>query len=465
MNRGLYILLMVILGFMGSFGIMSGQLLAVIIFGIVFYNFYKALDTHIPILEITATIAALQWLVGPVIGYNFGALLDRYEMYVPSDEYYSFAIPGTCFYLAALRFFPDDFDQRGFLKNARNNVYFLRGAFLVIVSFCAQFAGNFAPGGLAFFFFLITQLRYIGAIYLLYSNHPLRYILVIVSLGTLVMQSAESAMFHDLIIWVSLLACYWYHTVNWTPSKKAMLFVVGFSCVFLIQIIKTDYRYRVWSGQQTSIVDVFYEKVFVKQELFHPDSLRLAGMRINQGWIISAVMLNVPLAEPHAKGDTIKEAAISSIMPRFIYQDKKEAGGQENFRRFTGLALEDSTSMGISILGEAYANFATFGGTIFMFLWGITYASFYRICVYISRKSPTFIFWIPLIFYQAIKAETELVVVLNQLMKGSVVAFAAYFGLHKILPITKSEKGDDDEDIYEENEDMTPESRWREAEN
>ena len=34
--------------------------------------------------------------------------------------------------------------------------------------------------------------------------------------------------------------------------------------------------------------------------------------------------------------------------------------------RFTGLNLTSTTSMGMSIIGEAYANFGSFGGFIFM---------------------------------------------------------------------------------------------------
>lgn len=458
MNRGLYISLMLVLGFLGSFQALPNQLLAIVIFALVFLNFYKSLDTHIPILEITATIAALQWLLGPVLIYNYGALLERYDMHIESGRYFSFAIPGTCFYLAALRFFPDDLHQHEFLKNAREDIFFLRGTVLVIISFIAQFATSFAPGGLAFFVFLLTQLRYIGVIYLLYSRHQLRYLLIAVSLGALIIQSADSAMFHDLIIWVSLLACYWFHTNTWNAPKKAMLFTAGFACVFLIQIIKADYRQRLWAGHEASMLQIIYEKTVQNQEFLNPSTLRAASMRINQGWIISAVMLHVPLVEPHAEGETVKEAVISSIFPRFIVQDKKEAGGQENFRRFTGLILADSTSMGISVLGESYANFGAFGGTIFMFVWGLVYASFYRICIWVGRKYPTFIFWMPLIFYQAIKAETELVVVLNQLVKGTAVTFAAYYGLHKILPITKPETSESDQDFVEMDERMTQEN-------
>ncbi|MFN9040620.1 MAG: hypothetical protein ACK5YO_30300, partial [Planctomyces sp.] len=47
---------------------------------------------------------------------------------------------------------------------------------------------------------------------------------------------------------------------------------------------------------------------------------------------------------------------------------------------------------------------------------------------------PTFFFWLPLIFYQAVKAETEFGVVLNQLSKGGVVAVAGYYFIQMNFP-------------------------------
>ncbi len=62
---------------------------------------------------------------------------------------------------------------------------------------------------------------------------------------------------------------------------------------------------------------------------------------------------------------------------------------------------------------------------------GLAFASFYALCLRWTVKHPTFLFWLPLIFYQAIKAETESVTVLNQLTKGVVVAFL----LHWIIDV------------------------------
>lgn len=461
--RAAYITSMLAIAFLGSFQLVSNGALALLVFALAFSQFYKALDTHIPILEITSSIAALQWLVGPVVGYTFGSVDIRYEMYIDADIYFAYAFPGTCAYLAALALWPPESQQSDYLKNLREPIFFRRGLILVVISLVAQQGYGFFPGSLAFFVSLLTQLRYIGALYFLFSGHPKRYLFVALSLSTLFIQSAEAAMFHDLIIWVSLFACYWFQTIKWTQGKKAMFLFAGLSFVFVIQLIKADYRAKIWQGQEVSILEVVYEKIFVNQAFVDEFALKAAGHRINQGWIISAIMANVPLVEPYAEGETVKDAVISAIFPRALMKDKKGAGGQENFTRFTGLILGKSTSMGISILGEGYANFGPFGGSVFMFFWGMSYAAIFRLAIGITRKHATFIFWLPLIFYQAIKAETELVVVLNQLFKGSIVAVGVYWALYKFIPspMVEDTSLDPEENFGNEDEELPEPNTWQ----
>jgi hypothetical protein len=89
--------------------------------------------------------------------------------------------------------------------------------------------------------------------------------------------------------------------------------------------------------------------------------------------------------------------------------------------------------MGISPLGEAYANFGVEGGSLFMFAYGLGFALVYYLVLRYVVRSPEFLFWLPLVFYQAIKAETELVIVFNQISKGLIVALAGYYGVSLLL--------------------------------
>lgn len=68
-----------------------------------------------------------------------------------------------------------------------------------------------------------------------------------------------------------------------------------------------------------------------------------------------------------------------------------------------------------------------------MFAYGIAFSTLYYFVLRYVVRSPELLLWIPLIFYQGIKAETELVVVLNQIIKGTIVALGGYYGLNQIL--------------------------------
>jgi hypothetical protein len=83
--------------------------------------------------------------------------------------------------------------------------------------------------------------------------------------------------------------------------------------------------------------------------------------------------------------------------------------------------------MGMSLLGEAYANVGPKAGLGLMFIMGLGFAGSYGLFLIFSLRHPTFYFWIPLIFCQVLKAETDLLTVLNHITKGSVGAVSLYW--------------------------------------
>ena len=130
-----------------------------------------------------------------------------------------------------------------------------------------------------------------------------------------------------------------------------------------------------------------------------------------------------PRVQPHANGETVKDAVFASVLPRFLNPNKKMAGGVENFKKYTGLTLDDNTSMGMSLVGEAYANYGRLGGVFFLMIWGLFLGVFWIFLIKKVNKNVIILFFLPLIFYQVVKAETELVVVLNHLIKSTVLVF------------------------------------------
>ncbi len=425
----------VALGFLGSVQIVPNSAIVWTIFAIILYEFQKRLDQGVPLLQLSSIIAVLQWLIGPSLNYSSGMTFGRYSMYVPESLYFQFAIPATSFFVAVMLLVGSSVKQRNLLRVVERRNFFAIGVVLNVVAIGATVAATRAGGGMQFFLHLLSQLRYVGALYFLFSLHPLRLLFVAGSCFALLSSSLGSGMFHDLILWLAILFCYWFALRKWVLGIKLVIMTFAAIGLFAIQVIKQEYRQQLKNGLDPSIVRMMIDYVTPGGKAWETSTLSLAITRLNQGWIISAIMKHVPENEPFAAGETVKEAVLGSIAPRFLWTDKKTAGGRVSFRRFTGLQIGEATSMGISPLGEAYANFGIRGGIGFMVVFGSFFALFYYGTLRYALKHPTFLFWIPLIFYQAMKAETEISVVMNQLTKGSVVAFGGFYLLGQVLPV------------------------------
>lgn len=414
--------------------IVSGMWLAVFVTVVALRALWVCLDQGLPIIQITAVLACLQWLVGPLWYYLGDYAVAEMGMVVAENDYFAFAVPGTaafCLGLFALQF---PLNQRGILAPVQKKDFFVIGLGLNACAFLGDVAGRVGPESLAFAFFLLSQLRYVGVLYLWFSqNTGSRWLAALCTLP-LFLSSAESAMFHDLLIWCGLLFSFWFASRRRTVLLKSLIVVGALLVAFTIQGVKRSYRDKVWNAQEASLTEELVDFWKNFSELDRASIMENAMIRLNQGWIVSRVLYHVPATEPHAEGETIKNAVIAAGVPRFLYKDKAQAGGRDNFMRFTGLPINEQTSMNISLLGEGYANFGKYGGCIFLFVAGIGIAMAFGYCVRFCRKHPVFIFWIPLIFYQAIKAETDSTEILNQVVKGGFLAFTCYWAVEKVFP-------------------------------
>lgn len=424
---------LVIVACLGFFQIFPNILLVSTLGIISFKEFYQKIDRGLPLLELTNLIAVLQWTIGPAISFFFGLDHYKYHMYVDEATFFSFALPATCCFTATILGWGLVVDQRLFIAEKGREFYFLYGVYLVTIAFVAESVSGRAPASVQFFFYLLSQLRYVAAMYFLLSGHRFRFVATLVACSSLFVKSSSAGMFHDLLLWLALIFCVWYPSAKWLHYRKPYVFLVAGLLIFTIQVVKQDYRERLRVGDRPSIFLMAFDYLSPAGKAWDEDILSLALVRLNQGWIISAVMKHVPAVEPFANGQTVVDSVIA-LAPRFIIADKAGAGGREGFRRFTGLPIGDHTSMSVCVLGEAYANFGEFGGILFMAAFGGFIAVYYTQILKWTYKHPDFLLWIPLIFYQAIKAETDLVVIVNQIVKGSIVAFGCYWALHRYFP-------------------------------
>jgi hypothetical protein len=394
--------------------------------------FVKALGNRLPILELMLLIAGLQWIIGPFIEYNSNFHDLKYYMYVDQNTYMGYVVPAFAFFLGVIMLM-----TRNRVVNVQDIVDFKKysryGLTILFVGIVSELAGSVVPGALGFLVFLLAGFKFVGAIILFFSEVRLHRYIFYGSVVFLAFLSLRKGLFHDFILWSAFFYMFYAIKVQPTFRIKMVTFVGGFLMLTVIQSVKADYRELLASGSDINVVSLFFGSVSQKYDsgfLDEDEATTNLNVRLNQGWIISAIMDHVPRNLEFSGGETVKDAIVASIVPRFLNPDKKEAGGQENFKKYTGLPLSDDASMGLSIIGEFYANFGVTVGIFFMGLWGLLLAVIWRKLIKNTYDIPLLIFFLPLIYLQVVKAETELVVVLNHLIK-SIIAVALFFWLTK----------------------------------
>jgi hypothetical protein len=270
------------------------------------------------------------------------------------------------------------------------------------------------------------------------KNNTLLYIVF----GTLALDAVLAALFHDLILWGMFFLFIYSMKNKVSLSMKYSALIGGLFFLVILQSVKYQYRSIAWSNASLSSYDktglflsMAWESMLSSDILFAAKTNELSITRLNQGWIITRVMNHVPAIQPFADGETIEGAFSAALLPRFLAADKAKAGGRYMMLRFTGIDLQETASMNISLIGEAYGNYGRENGIWFMLFIGILFSLVLRFIFIKSRDNPTILFWIPFLFLQVVKAETDLTTTLNYLVKATIVMLIIFYGFKKMFKI------------------------------
>ncbi len=402
----------------------------------VFIDFLYKLGQIFPIKEFLILIACIQWIVSAKISYSLGKMHHKYYMYVNEDVYMNYVVPGVIAMFIGLFIVHNKLKlpdlKEKILSNKEKNT---RIAYLLV--FIGIVSGVLFKylniGGLAFFLFLANILLYVGVSYLFFIFPKYKWHFFIATVGIVFVLSLSSGMFHNLLLVVSFFSFILVpkHTKFIT---KLVVISVGFFFIYILQLIKHDFREIIYNDKNQNPVEVFFnliEDEFANKTIFedeegnseqnaNTEESAEANNRFNQGWIISKVLENVPSKQPFIGGRTINEAIEASLLPRFL-APKKVGADQAlvNFKEITGLGLSKNASMGLSIIAEFYANYGLVGGWICMFLYGLLISLIIKFSInYLGNYSELIILWFILIFFQVVKAETDFIKIFNHLIKS-----------------------------------------------
>jgi len=406
-----------------------------------FLLFISRFGSTVPVLELMMLIASLQWVLGAFIAYRVDYYHFKYFMYVDESTYMDIVVPGMVFFIIGISMI--NYTNLSISINQKiskiANEFPQLAYYLIFIGLVIPLLGEYLPNTLKFVFYLLSGFKYVGIALLLFKNNDnIKWGMFIFIMALTLLESMRKGLFHELLLWSALLSTFIAMRYQWSFFRKFMLVICGIVFAFLLQSIKNQYRVYLENSENTQnrisvFFDLLSDQLTSIQSTTNESELGFINVRLNQGWIISSIFYYVPQYEPYAEGATITEAIRASIIPRFLDPGKKIAGGEENFERFTGLYIRSDTSMGTSILGEAYGNFGKVGSWIFMLIWGGVLSYGFKKLVKYGEKYPMAFLFIPLIFLQVVKAETELYVVLNHFVKSILLVFLFLWGSRKFL--------------------------------
>ncbi|MDG1475589.1 MAG: O-antigen polysaccharide polymerase Wzy, partial [Vicingaceae bacterium] len=305
---------------------------------------------------------------------------------------------------------------------------------------------SFLPPSLAFIGFLTinSSLIGLGLLYFSKTSWLNKWIVTIIVFLPLIFQSINTGMFHTIIIW----GVFCFSFINLAKRikfrNKILILSFSISLLFTLQSVKKDYRETIYSssfkGNKLELfIDLFLGKATTdnqfKKEIDTETEQSNINARLNQGWIISKIYNRIPEKKDFIGGETIMDAISVSLVPRILAPNKKGGGGRATFEKLTGFTLMKNTAMGVSLLGEFYGNFGFYGAMLCFLIWGKLLNFVVRVFQRNQKNSAIIVFFLPIVFFQVIKAESDLTTVLNHLVKSIIFVTLFIFFMRKVMNI------------------------------
>ncbi len=373
-------------------------------------------------------------------------------MRVPEDVYYSYMIPANIALIAGvnallLKFKDSDYpvllDKLVLYGKGKENIGFV----LTAIGFFSSFFTT-VGGGLSFIIYLLSMLKYVGPLYVFFSDFRLKRVFFSGSIVVFFFQALTQGMFGEFLMYTALTFILLSLRMRLKFLTKLTVAIVFLFLIMIIQLTKPVYRQITWrsksieglSTKNNSNFEIF-STLFLNRlnqpaRLFDETALFKIHMRLNQGWLISRAMDYVPRVEPFADGETLARTLGGIIVPRLLWEDKPEAGGHENLSRFLGIKKKLKYSMNIGPYGEAYGNFRSFGGIIFIFFYGLLLSYFLKLLLIKSLRTPSLIIWAPLLFSYTLTVETDIFGTINFIFKTALFILFVFWVANRFFKVS-----------------------------
>lgn len=393
---------------------------------------FESIGHILPTRHLLGSFMCLQFFIGSSFAYSG---LDKYQyfkyrMKIPESEYFSYALPAVILFIIGLHIWAGNY--KGEIIDTKSVELFVKKnpklpyAFIILGFLASVVSGSFGSE-LSFVFYLLGSFKFIGLYLLIIGGTRLKVLPLVIVMGSIFGSSLVSAMFHDLLTWIIFTAAIF--GIKYKIGINTKLIGMA-SFIFLavtIQVLKGAYRETKGSTNVESGAQTFanlYEDQSEQGGILNFKSLAVSNVRINQGFIITNIMQQVPRVEPFANGAEMNQILEAAFMPRILAPNKLRAGDRDIFVKYSGIPVQAGTSMGLSSLGDAYVNYGIFGGVIFMFILGFVYSEILKFFQKYSFTYPVLILFVPLVFYYPIRPDCELQTILGHVVKSCFLIFA-----------------------------------------
>jgi hypothetical protein len=237
-------------------------------------------------------------------------------------------------------------------------------------------------------------------------------------------------------------------------SLKSKILYFALSSIFLIGLQSTKVEFRKvileYSSKKDKVLafgDIFLKNTlskvqidedgfYIEEEEKEESAIQSFITRLNLGWVVASIINHDKKMEFLHTGNKLFNDIPSILLPRFLYKKKKLVAGyyqKDEFYAYTGKYLPGFTTVNLSAFGDAYINFGKTGAIFCMFFFGILIRFILNQFFRISLSYPSFIFWMPLIFYDFIRMN-DFYTNFNSLFKNSILlAFLFYVFKTKIF--------------------------------
>ncbi len=372
--------------------------------------------------EFVLFLYAWNYLLAPVLTYQFYDNDVSYPMKIEANQYFSLMIPGFLLFFLGIytvktNIFNPQFSE--IREYTVPNESMLK--YSVYIGILLKLIGESIPASLGFVFYLFSLVRFVGA-FSLFNVSPRKYfLLVLLVLSVEFYFAIKTAMFHDAVMWFIFFLLFFVYITKpgiLVKISGAFMFIL---VILFIQFLKGEYRQSTWSGEREAGLKTAIElsrAASNNNNLLGEENIMGTLNRSNQAWILASTVDNMETYKNFQGINNLLIYLEAALLPRFLAPNKITSGNQEHFNKFSGHEIGQNTSMGLGIFADGYIAYGSWGLWVFGFALGLIFSLSFKLVERWSYISPFYVlFLLPMLNYAA-RPDCETQTTINQITKS-----------------------------------------------